>query len=490
VATTTLLPPSLDLDASEAIPASKRTRISWSPQPRQARFISCPAQEIFFGGSRGGGKTDGVIGHFYARAMRWGPAAKGLVLRRTLKGLRAFERRAKEIYGSIFSVKDHYNETEKMWTFPNGATLILNYCDTDADVLQYQGHDYSFVYPEELTQWPSQETYEWLFTINRSPVVGDQCQVVSTGNPGGPGMEWVKKRFIDFAPADRISTIKFQDPRDPQRYLTRTRVFIPSSLHDNIYLKNTGYEAALLSLPERMRLMYLDGRWDVVDGAFFDEWNPEVHICRAFNPPPDWKRWFSFDWGYDAPYAGLWWCESPAGKVYIYREIYGLDPEKAEKGNFKGSREGAREVAQRIRQIESRTQEHIIERWVDGSIFDNDGNEASIGTLFEREGVFFQKAAKRNKAGGIQMFRDYLRVVNGISRLQIMDNCRHLIRTLPNLQVDPHNPELYLSKGGVEDHLGDCCYMGARKDLPTQEERRMLVTNRPARRGWGKGGWR
>lgn len=467
--------------------AGTQTRIAWSPQPKQARLISCPAQEIFFGGSRGGGKTDGIIGHFYARAMKWGPQAKGLLLRRTLKGLLAVERRCKEVYGTVFPVKDHWHEQKKLWEFPNGATLVMNYCDTDDDVLQYQGHDYSFIYPEELTQWKSEETYQWLFTINRNPTVGQECQIVATGNPGGPGMEWVKKRFIDFGPADRMQTVEFVNPRDPEGPpLKRTRVFIPSSLHDNVYLQGSGYEAGLLSLPERMKLMYYDGRWDVVEGAFFDEWDPLAHVCRAFNPPKDWSRWFSFDWGYDAPYAGIWWCQSPAGKIYIYREIYGSSFED----NNKGSRESARQVAQKIRQIEAAVGEHVTERWVDGSIYDSDGNEASIGLLFEREGVFFQKARKTDKKGGVMMFRQMLQVVNGVSQLQIMDNCRNTIRTLPLLQVDPHNPELYLSKGGVEDHLADCCYMGARKNLPTPEESRMFKVSSQSKRNWGKGGWR
>jgi hypothetical protein len=140
--------------------------------------------------------------------------------------------------------------------------------------------------------------------------------------------------------------------------------------------------------------------------------------------------------------------------------------------------------------IEASVNEHIRERWVDGSIYDSDGNEASIGILFEKEGVFFQKARKSDKAGGVMMFRQMLGVTNGISQLQIMDNCRETIRTLPMLQVDPHNPELYLSKGGVEDHCADCCYMGARKNLPTPEESRTLGKTRKAPRSWGKGGWR
>lgn len=459
-------------------------RVAWSPQPRQARFIACPAKEIFFGGSRGGGKTDGVIGHFFARAEKWKTHAKGLVLRRTLKGLLDFERRCKEVYGSVFSVKDHWHEQKKLWEFPNGATLWMNYCETDNDVLQYQGHGYSFIYPEELTQWKLEETYQWLFTINREPTVGEACQIVATGNPGGEGMEWVKRRFIDSGPPDRIQEHKIWNPRTETEEII-TRVFIPSSLKDNIYLQNTGYERGLLSLPERMKLMYYDGRWDVVDGAFFDEWDPAVHVCRAFNPPPEWKRWFSFDWGYAAPYAGLWWCQSPAGKIYIYREIYGLSEDG--KAN-KGTREHARLVAQKIKQIEASCNEHVTERWVDGSIYDNDGGDASIGKLFESEGIFFERARKTDKVGGVQMFRQMIAVTNKISQLQFMDNCRNLIRTFPLIQVDPRNPDIYLSSG--EDHLADCLYMGARKNLPSPGESRIFKGNQGARRSWGSGGWR
>jgi hypothetical protein len=35
----------------------------WQPQPGpQQALVDCPFPEIFFGGARGGGKTDGVLG--------------------------------------------------------------------------------------------------------------------------------------------------------------------------------------------------------------------------------------------------------------------------------------------------------------------------------------------------------------------------------------------------------------------------------------------
>lgn len=428
--------------------------------------------------------TDGIIGHFFSKANKWGPKAKGLVLRRTLKGLTALEQRCKEIYGQVFSVKDCWHKQEKLWEFPNGATLRMGYLESEDDVYQYQGHAYPFIYPEELTQWEHELNYAWLFTINRDPEV--PCQIVSTGNPGGPGMGWVKKRFIDFGPPDRIHTVEIPSPRAGEPPLKRTRIFIPSKLADNPYLQNTGYEAGLLELPERMRLMHLDGRWDVVEGAFFDEWDPKVHVCRAFNPPSDWLRWFGFDWGFDKPYAGVWFCQSPAGKIYIYREIYGIHPDGTEN---KGCRKPARMVAQEIREIEARAGEHITERWGDTSMWNEDGGVATIGDEFAGEGVFFQKVRKYDKKEGIELLRSKFTVINGVSQLQVMDNCRHFARCIPLLQVDPHNPMVYDTRG--EDHIAEAAIYGLRKNLPGKDDFLMLDLNRQrTARLYGSGGWR
>src|SRR5437773_5108693 len=36
-------------------------RVIWEPTPKQAEFLSCPAREVLFGGSAGGGKTIGLL---------------------------------------------------------------------------------------------------------------------------------------------------------------------------------------------------------------------------------------------------------------------------------------------------------------------------------------------------------------------------------------------------------------------------------------------
>jgi hypothetical protein len=59
------------------------TSVVWSAQtgPQRA-LISCPVFEVFFGGARGGGKTDGVLGEFIRHASLYGKDAIGLMIRR------------------------------------------------------------------------------------------------------------------------------------------------------------------------------------------------------------------------------------------------------------------------------------------------------------------------------------------------------------------------------------------------------------------------
>jgi hypothetical protein len=42
-----------------------------------SHLIKCPVDEIFFGGARGGGKTDGMLGKFAVKAAKYGEHCVG-----------------------------------------------------------------------------------------------------------------------------------------------------------------------------------------------------------------------------------------------------------------------------------------------------------------------------------------------------------------------------------------------------------------------------
>lgn len=479
------------------------TTIAWSPQERQRVFIQCPYQEILYGGAAGGGKTDGLLGDFLNHANLYGKSAVGVLFRKSFPEFEEVLRRSHEIYGAIGAT---YKDKSKSWSFPNGASLRLAYIESYEDALQHRGFQYSWAGWDELTLWGTDDEYIFIQSRMRS-ASGVPTRIVATTNPGGPGHVWVMKRFaVDTHPGgmkpfhtylDIKKNITFEDKAldkvktselhaDIKR---RTRIFIPGRLSDNAFLDSDGeYRARLLSMPESQRKMLLEGRWDVVEGAFFEEWSPHVHVIKGFKPPKDWKRWMAGDWGSSKPYAFLWAATSPSGDVYIYREMYGSDG----KPNV-GNRKGAYEVGQLIRSIELENDEWITERYLDASCFDDHGLGTTIATQFASPAggsIHFQKSQKKNKAGSISLLRDYLKTINGQSRLKVMDVCSNLIRTLPSLQTDKNNPEQYDTDG--EDHATDALIYLIRKNIKTFEdqkaEKSVLVRNKKLLQQFGEFG--
>ena len=108
--------------------------------------------EVFFGGARGGGKTDGMLGDWMASRQHVRHHASGLMLRRTRTELMDTIERSRVIYGPL---KWTYNEQEKTWRDPKGARLKFAYLERDADAELYQGHSYTRLYIEEAGNFPS-----------------------------------------------------------------------------------------------------------------------------------------------------------------------------------------------------------------------------------------------------------------------------------------------------------------------------------------------
>ena len=158
--------------------------IGWEPQKGpQTALLACPVFEVFFGGARGGGKTDGMLGEWASHADLHGKNAVGLMVRRERVQLLETIERSRQIYGPVGA---RYNDQDKMWRWPNGARLRFAYLERDADADAYQGHSYTRVYVEELGTFPSASPVLRLMATLRSGE-GVRCGFRATGNPGGPG---------------------------------------------------------------------------------------------------------------------------------------------------------------------------------------------------------------------------------------------------------------------------------------------------------------
>lgn len=426
--------------------AESAVSVVWRPQPGpQAALVKCPVEEILYGGARGGGKTDGMLGKFAIKADRYGAAAKGVFFRREGVQLEAAIARSKQIYGPLGAV---WREQKKIWTFPNGATLKFRDLAGDAEAAKYQGHDYTDVFFEELTNWPSDGPILKLKAVLRSGA-GVPCQMHATANPGGPGHQWVKARYIDPAPGG------WKIIRDETG---AGRVYIPARLSDNALLTKAdpGYVGRLRqSGSEALVRAWLNGDWSVVEGAFFDGWATERHVIRPFTAPAHWLRFGSFDWGSMRPFSyGLWVVSDggalpdgrryPMGALIRLRELYGAS------GPNVGLRLGVEEVARRIRAFEGA--EKIDYRVADPAIWKADGGPSHAERMRTAAGLTFRPADNARVAGWDQM-RDRLAGSDDGPMLYVTSLCADFIRTFPALQHDKHQPEDIDSDG--EDHAAD-----------------------------------
>jgi hypothetical protein len=236
-------------------------KVLWSPTPKQEEFLSAPEEEILYGGAAGGGKTDALV--IDALGL-WQEAPldaryRAILLRRTFPELREVIDRAQRLYPTIVPGAE-YHVGAKEWRFPSGAKLLFGYAERVSDVYQYQGQEFQYIGWEELTQWPTDECYNYLLTRLRGTRL--KKLVRSTCNPGGVGSRWVQERF-GISDDGSPTVIDGSLDVDGQRIVWRRR-FIPARLSDNPYL-GADYKAQLLKQTENQRKALLDGRWDVQD---------------------------------------------------------------------------------------------------------------------------------------------------------------------------------------------------------------------------------
>lgn len=258
---------------------------------------------MFFGGARGGGKTDGVLGKWAIKESRYGRHFNAIMLRRTSVSSEDAIERSKEIFGPLGG---KFNEAKLRWRMPNGGRVSFGYLDNTDDANEYQGRNITDAWVEEAGQYPSPGPIDLLFGVLRS-AAGVPVQMILTANPGGAGQHWIRHRY-NLAPF----------PKGP-KLLSRTLsdgsihkfAVIPSRIGDNRLLlhRDPGYVSRLhlVGSPQLIK-GWLEGDWTAIEGAFFAEWSNEQHVLTPFAIPDHWLRFRSGDWGSYSPFSIGWWA--------------------------------------------------------------------------------------------------------------------------------------------------------------------------------------
>ncbi len=256
--------------------------LMWYPNegPQTTAYFS-EADELFYGGQAGGGKSDLEIGLALTAHHR------SLILRRTNKEALGLVERMTEVIGS----RDGWSGQQGIWRLEHDATVEIGGCQLEDDKQRYKGSPHDLICFDEVSDF-TESQYTFIIGWNRSTKPGQRCRVVAAGNPPTrPEGLWVLKRWAAWLDPTHHNPAK---PGELRYYTTgedgleievdgpgphliggewvtaRSRTFIPAKLADNPDLEASGYAATLAALPEELRAAYRDGRFDLGlrDGAY------------------------------------------------------------------------------------------------------------------------------------------------------------------------------------------------------------------------------
>lgn len=192
--------------------------------------------------------------------------------------------------------------TPKWYDYPNGSRLVLGGMDKPNKILS---SEYDFIYINQAEELELDE-YEKL-TSRCTGRAGNApySQIVSDCNPGPP-THWIKQR-------QSLKMFASRHEDNPVLFAPTT-----GKITDQGKLTMAVLDALTGVRYKRGRL----GLWAGSEGQVYEEWDDSVHIIDWFDPPADWPRYRSIDFGYTNPFSCGWWAKDYDGRLYRYREIY------------------------------------------------------------------------------------------------------------------------------------------------------------------------
>lgn len=409
--------------------------LNFDMSPKQLAFMRSDADEILYGGAAGGGKTFSQVIDALCYGIQY-PKSKQIIFRRTYTEL--------EMSVVVQSLENYppppyakYNQSKHVWRLRNGSTIQFGYLARKADVYQYQSAEFDVIRFDELTHF-TEEQYTYMLTRLRGAKPYPRS-MRSSSNPGNIGHAWVKERFIDPAPPGVVHYRKTKRG-------VRSLVFIPARVTDNYALMENDpeYMANLEEQPDVVRRQLLDGDWSAAEGQAFREFSENVHVMDPRPIPATWARYRAIDYGLDC-YACLWFAVSPAGEVWVYKEISQSDLiiSEAAKKTLEYTNDEDRAA--------------LVATWAPPDVVRSRSQETgrTKADLFRDAGMPLWESSNDREAGWMAI-HEMLKVNDeGESVLKVFRNCYELIKCLPALIIDEKNPNDVATEPHAFTHVPD-----------------------------------
>lgn len=410
--------------------------IPHKPHPKQAAFLLYDDLEAFYGGAAGGGKSDALL----MGALQYidVPGYAALVMRRSYTDLALPGALMDRAHEWLKDTPAKWNRETHTYSFPSGASLTFGYIQTPADRFRYQSAEFQYIAWDEITEFPTDEAYLFMFSrLRKTNEMDVPLRVRSASNPVGPGTGWVRKRFLE---------------NDPPASEGHRRLFLPATFEDNPSIDREAYLFSLRQLPEATQLRLIEGSWEAIDDAAFPMFDPKIHVVPQMRAPEFWRKWEAMDYGVTNPTAWLAAGLDPDANTLVYGEYY--------KSNTL------------ISQHASAILTHRANAWGKPSIalcdpsiqnatgFGRAGRGETVHSEFSSNGIYLVPANNDRRAGLVRIaeslrpdpsrpFPDWHPltlerggVVMGSPRLFITENCTNLIEQLRYAPIDPEGGDI------------------------------------------------
>lgn len=266
----------------------------WLPNtgPQTEAWLT-EADELYYGGQAGGGKSDLLLGLSLTQQRR------SIVFRRNYNQFRGQEglfQRCANIIGDNGGFSGRING----WKLNDGRSIEFGAVEHLNDLGKWRGRPHDGKFFDELPEFLEAQ-YLFLIGWLRTTDPKQRTRIVGAGNPpSSADGEWVIRRWAPWLDAQHSKPalpgelrwyariggedIEVQDGEafdyEGELIYPRSRTFIPASLKDNPHLAyNSDYTATLQGLPEPLRSQLLygdfqiglaDDPWQVIPTAWVD----------------------------------------------------------------------------------------------------------------------------------------------------------------------------------------------------------------------------